>query len=133
MRPRKTSSSFDGGLGFDRALKSAQEKNCTIELADDFTLQLDIDNDEDFETFIEQINTLNNLGIVSWNGWNCRPSRSGNRHITVALIDPLPVLSRILLQACLGSDRTRELLSLARVLKGQEHPILLFRPKEEVQ
>ena len=118
------------GLGFDQALKLAQEKNCTIELADDVTLQLDIDSEAAFQTFVEQIDRFNRLGIARWNGWTCRRSASGNRHITVALTDPLPATTRILLQACLGSDRTRELLSFARVLKGEPNPILLFRPKE---
>jgi hypothetical protein len=108
----------------------AEEKGCVVEFADDSTLQLDIDSDVAFNTFVEQIIMLNDLGIVKWNGYNVRTSLSGNRHITVALLSPLPIETRILLQACLGSDRKRELLSYAGVLKGQEHPVLLFRPKE---
>lgn len=115
---------------FDFAQRQAEERGCTIELADDHTLQLDIDTDVAYDVFLAQIDLMTRLGTVQWNTWSARLSRSGHRHVTVTLVDPLPVTTRILLQACLGSDIKRELLSFSRVVKGQEHPVLLFRPKE---
>lgn len=113
------------------AQRKAEEKGCVVEYADEGELQLDIDSDEAFSTFQDQLALFNDLGLFRWNGYTVRRSRSGNRHITIPLTNPLPMETRILLQACLGSDRRRELLSFAGMLKGQEHPILFFRPKEE--
>lgn len=114
------------------AQKKAAGLGCTVEYADEGTLQLDIDNEVDFTAFVEQLALLRDLKIgFDYIRWTCRPSRSGNHHVTVRLTDPLPMTIRILLQACLGSDRKRELLAYAGMLKGQEHPILLFRPKGE--
>jgi len=119
-------------LSDEFARQRADEKNCTIEYSDDYTLQLDIDSETAYDTFHEQLHLLEDLdllGIAPGSLFEERRSRNGNRHITIKLRDPLPITERILLQACLGSDLKRELLAYAGVLKGQNNPVLLFRPK----
>lgn len=117
-------------LSHDYAVKKARERNCTIEYADDQTLQLDLDSKEAIATFQSQLRMLKELNIINYMESNFRLdlSRSGNLHVTIKLTRPLDVQLRIMLQALLGSDLKREMLSLARVVRGQPHPILLFRP-----
>ena len=118
-------------LSDEFARQRADEKNCTIEYSDDYTLQLDIDSETAYDTFHEQLHLLEDLELlVTERSFEERRSRNGNRHVIIKLRDPLPITEHILLQACLGSDLKRELLAYAGVLKGQKNPVLLFRPKE---
>lgn len=112
------------------ARQKAERLGCTVEYADDLTLQLDLDGKEAESTFYEQYELLVDLKILPHTHTIWQRSRNGNSHVTIHLKEPLPVRTRILLQAVLGSDRKRELLSYAGVLKGQLHPVVLFRPKE---
>jgi hypothetical protein len=110
--------------------KMAEEKGLTILIADDNMLQLDID-EYDLTFCKRQIA----MAIDLWPGLlgipQYRRSKSGiNWHVIIPLNCPLPLLERILLQACLGSDIKREMLCYAGHLKGHEHPVVLFRPKE---
>lgn len=106
----------------------AEEMGCEVELADDMTLQIDLDNEDDFALFLDQHRRLSRMGLVG--GWTERPSRNGNRHIIVDLFHETSVKERILLQSLLGSDRVRELLNLRRHEAGIENPIRLFKPVE---
>lgn len=112
------------------AIRKAERTGCTIEYADDHTLQLDLDSDEADYIYDKQLRLLDELGIIHILKLTERRSKSDNWHITITLRDPLSIEVRILLQACLGSDIKRELLSYAGYLKGQTRPVLLFRPKE---
>jgi hypothetical protein len=115
-------------LSSDAAIQQAEEKNCTILYADDRTLQIDIDTDEDYEFFEKQVSRLREYMDLPAT-YDVLRSISGNRHILIQLPRPLPVKDRIMLQACLGSDRVREILSYARYRKGDPQPVLLFRPR----
>jgi hypothetical protein len=56
-------------------------------------------------------------------------SRSGKGwHYVIRLGVDLEPVERIALQAALGSDGFRELLSIASVQNGVEHPSMLFKP-----
>lgn len=113
--------------------KKAAEQNLDVELATDTTLFLDIDSEEAFAYFEQQLAVYDSLDIVDYDYYVVRPSKSGlpKRHITVYLFEPLPLVERILLQAVLGSDRKRELLAYVGSKSGQEHPVVFFRPKEK--
>jgi hypothetical protein len=110
------------------AKQRAENLNCDIEYATDWTLQIDLDS-----PFLcvaqEQLDLCTSLGLVDYTSVLWHPSRSGNWHGTVYLTEPLSIERRILLQALLGSDPKREALCLAGHLNGQEHPILFFRPR----
>jgi hypothetical protein len=74
-------------------------------------LFIDIDTEEDFKFFCLNVLTLQKHWPMVSFVWN--PSKSGGekKHITVMMPWPMTELERVCLQACLGSDRKRELLS----------------------
>lgn len=66
------------------------------------------------------------LPIESAEAWK---SHGGNTHVVLTLLQDLTPQARIALQAVLGSDPIRELLSLVRVENDCQDPIALFRPR----
>jgi hypothetical protein len=115
------------------ARERAEACGCQVEYSQADELQLDIDSEDDLEFFLSMMGMIEDLNIVSLRDpvMTVRRSKSGKRHVTVHLGESLPAPTRILLQACLGSDRRRELLSYVGLLRGQGNPILFFRPKGE--
>lgn len=90
------------------------------------TLLLDLDNAAAVAQYVrmrEKVREFYALNV----GWEWK-SRSGNQHVVLELRDPLPVETRLLLQAVLGSDPMRELLARQRLVHGETEPCLLFRP-----
>lgn len=82
-------------------------------------LFVDIDNDADFDFLRERVKDMLKLGVmirVVSDG----PSKSGlpHRHVYLIADRDLSDPERIALQACLGSDRVREFLSLMRLWAG---------------
>jgi hypothetical protein len=113
------------------AREKARKLDLDILYSTDRTLLLDLDGEEAFNTFQRQVYLLAQLDIVDFDpdGYKVMRSKSGNYHVIVTLDEDLPIEQRITLQALLGSDLKRELLSLAGWRTGQENPVLLFRPK----
>lgn len=115
-------------VSYEHAKENAATLGLEIKLPKDNELFIDIDSEEDYATFQKQLSLLvrQEPALIVSN----RPSKSGlpKRHIVVALARPvIGELERILLQAALGSDRKRELLSWVRVKSGEsEHPTLFF-------
>lgn len=111
----------------------AKEHGCTVEVATDDVLLLDLDSAEAVGTFITRIRYARSRGIPLGR-YELMPSRNsatkGSQHARVHLEQPTPLRERILLQALLGSDPTRELLCYARARDGVEPNIVLFRPIE---
>lgn len=97
----------------------------------DDELQLDLDSDEDYGRFVVAIARLKSEYDAKASDtelvWEERPSKSGlpHKHIIVHLPATITNLERIALQAVLGSDRTREMLSLFRLWDGDPVPTLL--------
>jgi hypothetical protein len=112
------------------AFKRAEEQDLEIVYPKVNEIQLDIDNKEAYNYFHE-----NKWILEQWFGIRAiteRVSKSGGdkRHITVELGTALTTVTRILLQAVLGSDRKRELLSFVMYAKGGEKkPTLLLEKK----
>lgn len=97
-----------------------------IVLPADNELQIDIDSEEDYLRFLQACAVLER-NEVEHKIIRITESRSGypKRHIIIewpTLLDPW---KRIALQAALGSDHIRELLSSIRLMRGDEHPTLL--------
>jgi len=101
--------------------------------ANPYTLQLDIDNNQDLKLFLCQLpwlscimhETKQELRAIS-----LTRSRSGRRwHAEIKLSKPMKVMGRIALQAIMGSDRARELCNWERVQFGSTHPILFIKAK----
>jgi hypothetical protein len=112
--------------------RRARQRGQVIEYSTPRTLQIDIDGREAYDRFEamlelwESCPTLPRPGNITE-----RESRTpGNMHITVEMDGDLPVQTRILFQALLGSDLKRELLSLASHMNGHENPIVFYRNPE---
>lgn len=102
--------------------------------ARDNQLQIDIDSNTALAFFRKQWVIFNSrmsaYGKLQTSMLAIEPSPSGKPgrwHITITFpFARLTDTDRIALQACLGSDRTRELLSMCRCLNGSPIPTLFF-------
>lgn len=110
----------------ERAVKDAADFGLFVVFPEDNQLQLDIDNDESFALY-ESVRDIihHHYGIL---GEEIHSSRSGGqkRHITVTLGIKISNMERIALQASLGSDRKRELLSIIQEKNHDNHPTLFL-------
>lgn len=112
----------------------AKAHGLEVVVPDVYTLQLDIDDDTSMQTFFVMHEMLASNGVRITTERITR-SKSGNRHVYLRLDRQLTDIERIAWQACLGSDRKRELLSLLSALqlrgeRSQHPPTLLFeRPQ----
>lgn len=126
----------------------AQSRGQVMILPDEDELLLDIDSEADL-LWYEQMKILVNREAEPGHRWLTETrrtsSRNGGTHIYVTihpelvlwdlLDDPRvsPILN-IALQACLGSDRKRELFSLLRILTGtMRPPTVLFEHRDFVR
>lgn len=115
------------------AEEAAKAKGLVVELPDDNELFVDIDDAVSLETFHKQVQVLNSFRPCTW---KLRPSPSGKPdrwHATVTLAEAgaqLTAIERIALQACLGSDRLHELLSLRALHRGDNEPTCFFEKPE---
>ena len=91
-----------------------------------FELFIDIDNGDDLELF-DMMCAILTRNYVHTDTPRITPSQEeGHYHVVVSLDRPVDNMTRIALQACLGSDRKRELLSIIRALNGDTRPTVFF-------
>ena len=127
--------SGDGKVRTNEQMKEwAEKEGCYFEEADDKTLFIDVDTPEQLATFEGNLALaahLFNIDKRPYN-WQRTPSKSGppHYHIRVHLPRRFSTLERVLLQACLGSDLRREMISMKRVLEGEDNVIVFFEKKE---
>ena len=123
-------SSGDGVIRtYTQCCEWADKIDCNVLVAKDNQLFIDIDTEYQYEIFKQQMRrfkykfTCRDLKIT--------PSRQGlpHRHIVVLLDRNYPLITRIAMQSCLGSDPIRELISLYRAEKGDDNVVLLFEKK----
>lgn len=101
-------------LGLDVVLPKANE------------LFIDIDNPADEDWLHLMLGVLEDNGIIVMNSKETT-SKSGGKHVYLELPErELTPLERVALQACIGSDRKRELLSLLRIWLMAERPPTTF-------
>lgn len=104
-------------------MKEMEEAGFEIILPADNELLIDLDTEEQYQTFLKQYERLQQ-------DYSCTsrvyPSKSGlpRRHVVVELYFNMSPFQRIALQAALGSDPMRELLSFIRVMNSDPHPTL---------
>lgn len=107
------------------ALKKAEEEGYVISYPEDDELQLDIDSARAMEVFEKQREILEKY--FPFKEVFITPSeRSGHYHVRVKLDREIRGWERVALQACLGSDLRRELLSGIRLMTFTPDSILLF-------
>lgn len=118
----------------ETARAKAERYGCDILYSTPRTLLLDIDSEDALERYYTALHMLADNGVYIVESDNIFISRSGKRHIVVTLKDrDYSLIERIMLQALLGSDINRELLTYIGSLHGQENPCLLFRPRNAPQ
>lgn len=123
----------DLNIDQDAAAYEAKASGKKIVCGQSTLLLLDLDTSEAWVAFKAMLRCVNqnlyshhSVFIVKIRWWY---STNGNRHAIVYLSEAMPLVERLLLQAVLGSDAKRELLSLCRWYKGRNEPSMLFRPK----
>ena len=116
------------GLSSKAAFEEAATKGLMVVLPDEFSLQVDIDNQENFVLFNNRLDYLKNWYDLKYKK---TPSKKGGEHlhITVCLDKVINPLERIFLQLYLGSDSTREFLSFQRIKNKDPNPTLFFEVK----
>lgn len=120
-------SDFGGNLGSAFAFHDAEVNGHVVVLPAPDELFIDIDNDAAELLFHKHLPKVEQF--VGVRTWNFSPSKSGEperKHITVTLSKQVSPLERILLQAVLGSDLRRELLSYCRWSINDPNPTLFF-------
>lgn len=117
-----------GNVSSQNLIDAAQGLECEIFYPSDAQLTLDLDNEKDFQYFMKQYSRWKYyFGFASY---EILKSRHGNKHVIIALKNPITdIKERLLLQALLGSDRIREALSFLRIKRNDPHPSILLRPK----
>ena len=111
-----------------RAINQAVREGLEVVYPAANELQIDIDNEHSYRLLYNQLRSVNKLvGIYNYTE---KPSKSGEpwkMHSTLVFQDrTFTTLERIGLQAMLGSDRVRELLSYVQYLNGDAHPTLFL-------
>ena len=102
-----------------------------FEPADAHTLQLDIDDGNSLQFFYKQLpwfSCICNEHSYGLRAISITHSRSGvNWHVEIKLSKRLKLVERIAWQAILGSDRSRELCNLERVMCRSAYPVLFIK------
>lgn len=111
---------------FDQEMEQAKKEGFEVIQSTADYLLLDLDTPEQFAQFEKMLPEVKkHFPCNISDRWY---SKSGNRHVVVQLEAPLSFYQRLVLQAVLGSDPTREMLSLVRIKNGISEPSCLFKP-----
>lgn len=112
----------------DVAFAKAAEAGLRVVFPASDEVQIDLDEKVFPPWFFERMRFAQDMGLVL--SWKWCHSKSGNLHVVAKVDDPwLSDEARIAIQAALGSDWKRELLSVQRALRGEQDPTVLFRPR----
>lgn len=125
-----TENEYTAHLKFEYAKAKAERLDLEIVFPTNNELFIDIDSEEDFD-FYQSVKPMLNIQFTVVSEV-IKPSQSGGvwkKHITLTLEEEVTETERLLLQACLGSDRKRELLGYFRVRINEPHPTLFFEKK----
>jgi hypothetical protein len=120
---------------FQAAQEAAKKKGLVVVEPKPDQLFIDIDDECSDAVFDRTIGKVQEL--IPGTTWSRAPSPSGalgRFHIVVTLGRPVAdAFERILLQALMGSDRIREVLSWQRATRGDARPTLFFEKPDLAQ
>lgn len=119
---------------FSQCQEWAEQVGCTLRIATDTELFIDIDTEDQYLQCQSMLGWLNGDHQI-YHKWVVTPSKSGlpHRHVIATLREPRPLIERITLQAVCGSDPLREAISLKRARTGEENAVIFFEPKSTYQ
>ena len=109
-------------------VEAAAARQCEVRYPASNELFIDIDSERDFERFKVLLGMFERFYKVR--GWRATPSASGlpHRHVVVEVGGNVTAFERIAMQAMLGSDLKREMLSFERHLEDNPNPTVFFEP-----
>ena len=113
-------------MTYEQCVEAAKEKGLVVVIPKPNELFVDIDSQAQFELFENLVVTFLRQEHATWTAAPSPSRAPGHYHVTVHLHRDVSNRERILLQAVLGSDPMRELLSLQRCDAGNVHPTLFF-------
>jgi hypothetical protein len=108
----------------NRAREFARENGLVVTEGHDRLLLLDIDDQYSLTYFLMIWKYY--AKELEWTDCLWTVSRSGGVHVKIYLREDVDIVERLLLQACLGSDRVRERLGLIRYKANDKMPTLLI-------
>lgn len=122
-----------GFLSQEKIWKLASEQNLVVFNGAHYStvLQLDLDTDEAYATYQKNWPLVARFWDLTRIDALETRSKSGRKHVYVKTTSALKNATRIQLQAFLGSDATRELLSLSRLERAIWPASVLFETQEE--
>jgi hypothetical protein len=116
-----------GTLSYERSCKRAKDKGLVVKHPQPNELFLDVDTREQIETFERNVEVLRRwVGVKSVVRTASPSDRPYRFHYVVTMHHPVTAFERIALQAALGSDPMREMLSLMRIYQNNPHYCLFF-------
>jgi len=104
----------------------ADENDWDLVLPEQDELFLDIDCEDDVPGMMQQLALLTKNKFVCSVTRNTPSKTAGHRHIVIKFPQVVDDMTRVALQACLGSDRRREILSVLRLLLKVDRPATCF-------
>lgn len=122
-------SEYGGAETYEEALNKAIENDCILIQSTPTQLLLDLDTlastKQFFNYFPKAAEIFENFKqVLQWR------SRNGNDHVLIPLQEEMPFRDRLVLQATLGSDPMKEMLSLNSFQsRGIQESCFLFKPK----
>jgi hypothetical protein len=123
------------GQGYDRIAKAeddAKAKGCVIVLPGVREAFVDIDSLDAYAVFDKHAVKLAEVLPFTYVRRPSPSGRDGHFHVTCTFERDLTPVERITIQAVLGSDLMRELLSFRRYVTGDAAPTLFFeKPGDE--
>jgi len=114
---------------FEATKLLAERLGFDVVMGHDNLLLLDLDDKAARSTFDHNLDVVKRIfGVEKIDAW---VSKSGgdHQHVAVTLKQKATILERVAIQAALGSDPIREILTLVRLRNGVKEPSRLFRPK----
>ncbi len=124
MNWSKSETTYD--VGSQIAIAAAKAGGFEVTFSDEKTLLIDIDSEQQYETFQNRLSRLDEMTDYEMNKY---VSVSGlpHRHVIISTVQGFNIMERLFLQLFLGSDPIREFISYLRVLEDDANPSMLVK------
>lgn len=110
-----------------------RENKLDLIIPNHHTLVIDIDSEKDYKRFQKNLKVLRQEMYFSVEKETTSRSKSEGRHIYIHTSENLDAPKRVMFQALLGSDSTRECHSYILHLRGEQACSFVFEKREEIE